>query len=193
MTSYDSPRYATVNRWDPSHLDRIDRLLPLDTGTRVLEVGCGSGHLTRRLAERGVDIFGVDTNPSAASVADTDRVLTMRAESLAFEGDSFDAIISVHAIEHMPALEAALVEMARVLRPGGRVLFVYPAEPIMGLYAIPTSIILHGTPFKARRVHCQRLWPSKVRGLVTPLGWVETHHEFRLLKSPQFVSRFTAV
>lgn len=155
-------------------------------------MGCGSGHLTRRLAERGVDIVGVDANPSAAEVADTDRVRTMRAEDLAFDDDSFDAIISVHAIEHIPALEAALVEMARVLRPGGRALFIYPAEPIMGLYAIPTSIILHGTPLEARRVHCQKLWPAKVRRLVTPLGWVETHHEFNLFKSPQFVSRFEA-
>lgn len=181
-----------VNRWDPSHLDKIDRLLPLDTGARLLEVGCGAGHLTRRLAERGVDVTGIDVNPNAAELAGTDRVRTMAAESLDFASDEFDAIVSVHAIEHIPALEAAFVEMSRVLRPGGTGLFVYPAEPIMGLFAIPTSIILHGTPFKARQVHCHRLWPAKLSRLVRPLGWTETHREFNLLKSPQFVSRFTA-
>lgn len=192
MSVYDSRRYALVNRWDPSHLETLDRLLPLQPSTTVLEVGCGSGHLTKRLAARGVDIIGVDANPNSAEVAETDRVRTMRAEALDFEDDSFDAIVSVHAIEHIPALEAALIEMARVLRPGGQALFIYPAEPIMGLYAIPTSVILHGTPFKAREVHCHKLWPAKVRRMVEPLGWTETHREFNLFKSPQFVSRFAA-
>lgn len=173
-------------------MDRVDQLMPLAAGSKVLEVGSGSGHLTRRLAERGVDIVGIDANPNAAAVAGTDRVRTMQAESLSFGDDSFDAIVSVHAIEHIPAIEAALVEMARVLRPAGAALFIYPAEPIMGLYAIPTSVILHGTPLKARQVHCHKLWPAKLRRLVSPLGWAETHHEFNLIKSPQFVSRFAA-
>lgn len=193
MSGYDSRRYALVNRWDPSHLEKVDRLLPLSPGTRVLEVGCGAGHLTRRLAERGVDIVGIDANPQASAVAGSDRVRTMRAEALDFDHGSFDAIVSLHAIEHIPALEMALTEMARVLRSGGRALFVYPAEPIMGLYALPTSVILHGTPFKARQVHCHKVWPAKLRRMVEPLGWTETHREFNLFKSPQFVSRFDAI
>jgi ubiquinone/menaquinone biosynthesis C-methylase UbiE len=192
MTAYDSRRYALINRWDSSHLDKVDQLLGSMVGEQVLEVGCGAGHLTKRLAERGVDIFGIDANPQASDVSGTDRVRTMQAEDLDFDDGSFDVIISVHALEHLPALEAALTEMARVLRPGGRALFIYPAEPIMGLYAIPTSIILHGTPFRAREVHCQKLWPARLRSMVEPLGWSETHHEFDLFKSPQFVSVFSA-
>jgi ubiquinone/menaquinone biosynthesis C-methylase UbiE len=191
MPEYDSRRYALVNRWDPQHLKTVDRLLPLDAGDRVLEVGCGSGHLTKRLAERGIDIVGIDANPNAREVADTDRVLHMRAEQLKFEDKEFDAVISVHAIEHIPPLDEAVAEMARVLQPQGRALFIYPAEPIQGLYAIPTSVILYGTPFKARQVHCHKLWPSKVRRIVEPFGLTETHHEFNLWKSPQFVSLFT--
>lgn len=193
VTAYDSRRYALVNRWDPSHLENVERLLPLLAGSRVLEVGCGTGHLTRRLAARGVDIVGVDVNPRAREIAGTGRVQTMGAEALDFDDGSFDAIVSIHAIEHIPALETALAEMARVLRPEGQALLVYPAEPIMGLYAIPTSIILHGNPFHARRVHCHKLWPSKLCRMVGPLGWRETHREFNLLKSPQFISRFRMV
>lgn len=192
MTLYDSRRYALVNRWDPSHLERVDRLLPLAPGSKVLEVGCGSGHLTRRLAERGIDIVGIDANPQAGAIAHSDLVRTMRAEALEFDDDEFDAIVSIHAIEHIPALEVALSEMARVLKPDGQALFVYPAEPIMGLYAIPTSVILHGNPFRAREVHCHKLWPAKVARMVASLGWVPTHEEFNLLKSPQFISRFLA-
>jgi len=191
MSVYDSRRYALVNRWDPQHLKTIDRLLPLSNGDRVLEVGCGSGHLTKRLAERGIDIVGIDANPNAREVAASERVLHMQAERLQFDDKEFDAIISVHAIEHIPPLEAAIAEMARVLQPQGRALFIYPAEPIQGLYAIPTSVILYRTPFKARQVHCHKLWPSKLRRFVEPFGLSETHHEFNLWKSPQFVSVFT--
>jgi len=190
MSDYDSKRYAMVNRWDPSHLDKIDRLLDLEPGDRVLEVGCGAGHLVKRLAERGIDIVGIDVNPNAAEIAGTDRVIEMAADSLDFPDDEFDAIVSVHAIEHIPELEAAAAEMARVLKPGGSALYIYPAEPIMGLYAIPTSIILHGTPFKAREVHCQKLWPAKLARMMTPLGMSQTHSEFNLIRSPQFVSVF---
>ena len=190
MSNYDSKRYAMVNRWDSSHLDKIDRLLDLEPGDRVLEVGCGAGHLVKRLAERGIDIVGIDVNPNAAEIAGTDRVIEMAAESLDFPDDEFDAIVSVHAIEHIPELEAAVVEMARVLKPGGSALYIYPAEPIRGLTAIPSAIILHVTPFKAREVHCQKLWPAKLARMMTPLGLSQTHSEFNLIKSPQFVSVF---
>lgn len=191
MSEYDSRRYALVNRWDPTHLKRIDRLLPLHPGQRVLEIGCGQGHLTTRLAGRGVDITGIDANPSAPEVSGSDRVLVMRAEHLDFADAEFDAIVSVHAIEHIPALEQAASEMARVLKPGAPALFIYPAEPIQGLYAIPTSVILYGNPFRARQVHCHRLTPSKVRDLMRPHGLAELHHELNLWKSPQFISLFS--
>jgi ubiquinone/menaquinone biosynthesis C-methylase UbiE len=179
-----------LNRWDSSHLEKVDRLLQLDDGLRVLEVGCGQGHLTKRLAERGLDVTGIDANPNAPEVAGTDRVLHMHGEDLTFDDDTFDVIVSIHALEHIPPLRDAIAEMARVLRKGGRAMHIYPAEPIMGLYAIPTSVILYGTPFRAREVHCHKLWPAKLRRLMEPHGMTEIHHEFNLIKSPQFVSVF---
>lgn len=193
MTIYDSRRYATINRWDRSHLERIDRLAGIGAGNRVLEVGCGQGHLTRALAERGAEIVGIDANPKAAEVAGTDLVSHMDAESLDFEDDSFDYVVSVHAIEHIPGLGDALAEMARVLKKGGEAVFIYPAEPIMGLYAIPTSIILHGTPFRAREVHCQKLWPAKLRAMMEPLGMQQVAGEFSLFKTPQFAAVFEKI
>lgn len=193
MTTYDSRRYAMINRWDPSHLKRIDRLIAIQSGDRVLEVGCGQGHLTRALVERGADVIGIDANPKAAELAGDGRVRHMVAESLDFDDESFDFIVSVHTIEHIPPLASALAEMARVLEPAGKALFIYPAEPIRGLYAIPTSIILHGTPFKAREVHCHKLTPSRVRAMFEPLGMRETGREFSLFKSPQFASVFEKV
>lgn len=189
--SYDSKRYALVNRWDPRHLETVDRLLGPEPGERILEVGCGRGHLTKRLLDLGADAIGIDANPHAAEHAVTDGVRTMDAAGLEFDDDSFDKIVSVHAIEHIPPIEDAFSEIARVLKPRGQALFIYPAEPIKGIWAVPTAVILHGNPFKATTVHCNWLWPSKVRGIAEPEGLVELHHEFNLLSSPQFVSLFT--
>lgn len=182
-----------LNRWDPSHLRRIDRLVAIEPGERVLEVGSGQGHLTRAISARGVDIVGIDANPSASEVAGHDLIKHMSAESLEFDDESFDVVISVHAIEHIPKLEEAFAEMVRVLTPGGQAAFVYPAEPIKGLYAIPTSIVLHGTPLKAREVHCHKLWPGQVRRMLEPLGMKETAREFSFFKTPQFASAFQKV
>lgn len=190
MTSYDSRRYALINRWDQSHLKRVNRLTSFSPGARVLEVGCGQGHLTRALAAQGVDIIGIDANPNAPEIAGNGLVRFMNAESLDFENDSFDVVISVHALEHIPDLDSALSEIARVLKPGGEAVHIYPAEPIQGMYAVPTSVILHGTPFKARQVHCHKLWPSKLRRMVEPLGMTQIASEFTLFKSPQFASVF---
>jgi 2-polyprenyl-3-methyl-5-hydroxy-6-metoxy-1,4-benzoquinol methylase len=182
MTTYDSRRYALINRWDPSHLERIDRLVSIREGDRVLEVGCGQGHLTKALAARGLDVTGIDANPQAEEVAESPLVRHMRAEDLEFDDASFDFVVSVHAIEHIPELDAALAEISRVLRDGGKAVFIYPAEPIMGLYAIPTSII-----------HCHKLWPAKLRGMVEPLGLRQVSSEFSLLWSPQFATAFEKI
>lgn len=185
---YDSLRYALVNRWDDRHLHTFERLLGPSPGPRVLEVGCGRGHLTKALQNLGLDVTGIDANPQAAAVAVTDGVHTMHAEALEFPDASFDTVVSVHAIEHIPPIEGAFAEMARVVRPGGRILLIYPAEPVQGVWAVPTSVILYRNPFKARRVHCHWLWPSKVRRLAAGAGLEHLHSEFNLFSSPQFVT-----
>src|SRR3990172_8303533 len=136
-TTYDSRRYALVNRWDPRHMRTVRRVVAPKPGWRVLDVGCGRGHLTMRLQELGCDATGVDANPQAAAVAVTSGIETMRAERLGFPDGTFDLVVSVHAIEHIPPLEQTLAEMARGLKPGGRLLLIYPAEPIKGIFPLP--------------------------------------------------------
>lgn len=81
---------------------------------RVLEIGCGRGWLQDIVADwTGVDI--VDTvRPYIRK-----PFFCASADALPFPSDSFDAIWSIHVLEHVPALEQALAEIQRVLRPGG--------------------------------------------------------------------------
>ena len=193
-SAYDSTRYIRINRRDTAHLGRVSRHLAPAPGSRVLEVGCGRGYLTRDMHERlGLDVTGTDLNPNVVDRAVTDRVRSMPATALDFPDETFDHVVTIHTIEHVPQIGTAFREMARVLKPGGTLLAVYPAEPIQGLFAIPTAVILHGNPFKAREVHCHLLTPRKVRGYAEPAGLAETLHEFSFFATPQFTSVFAKV
>jgi len=74
------------------------------------------------------------------------------------------------------------------VKPGGRMLFIYPAEPIRGLFAVPDAIIIYRNPFKARQLHRQKLRPKTVCAIGVAAGLEPVHSEFQLLSSPQFVT-----
>jgi ubiquinone/menaquinone biosynthesis C-methylase UbiE len=187
---YDSRKYALINRWNPRNLEIIRDWVAPSPGDRILDVGCGKGHLVKALSELGIESVGIDLNPNAADVAVVPRVKTMSAINLDFDDESFDAVVSFHSIEHIPRIEDALEEMARVVKHGGKVLLVYPAEPIRGLYAIPTSIILHRSPFKARQVHIHKLNPQVVAKLGAAVGLREVNRKLRMWPSPEYASLF---
>jgi SAM-dependent methyltransferase len=114
------------------------RLLRLDASSRVLEIGCGSGGITRRLAvETGASAVGVDVNrhgieaASAAAVREgvSSRVSFQVVDAgtrLPFGDASFDAIFCNDAINHLPGRADLFVDWHRVLKPGGRLLFTDP-------------------------------------------------------------------
>jgi SAM-dependent methyltransferase len=90
---------------------------------RVLDLGCGTGHSYTELGPR--ETVGVDIEPAALEGQDREtRVADMRA--LPFEGDAFDSVVAIQSIEHVPDAERMLAEVGRVLRPGGRAIFVTP-------------------------------------------------------------------
>ena len=96
---------------------------------RVLDLGCGVGHSYGRLAPR--ETVGVDLDPGALEGQDRQTVVAdMR--SLPFEDDSFDSIVAIQSIEHVPDPERALAEASRVLRPAGVAVFVTPNRLTLG-------------------------------------------------------------
>jgi ubiquinone/menaquinone biosynthesis C-methylase UbiE len=99
----------------------------------VLDVGCGTGYLLRRLAasyRSGRELFGVDPAPSMIEVSKqgTDderlRFLPAVAERLPFRDRSFDLVVSTTSFDHWSDQLAGLRECARVLVPGGRLVLV---------------------------------------------------------------------
>jgi SAM-dependent methyltransferase len=109
-------------------------LLGVAAGERVLDVGCGSGVVTRDVARRvgpAGRAVGVDQSPQFLAVA---RELAEgaglggrvefregSAQSLPFPDGAFDVVVAVTVLSHTPGGESAIPEMARVVRPGGRV------------------------------------------------------------------------
>lgn len=99
----------------------------LALGDRVLDVGCGTGVLARAAADRvGADgrVTGLDLNAGMLAVARRLRPQVDWREgdatNLPFASNSFDAVVSQYALMYFPDRAAALKEMVRVLRPGGR-------------------------------------------------------------------------
>lgn len=185
---YHSRRYALINRWNPANFEIIRDWVKPVPGHRVLDIGCGKGHVVKALRELGVLAEGIDLNPAAAEVALVPQVKTMSATELDYPDDTFDSVVSFHAIEHIPEIDNALAEISRVVKPGGNVLLVYPAEPIRGLYAVPTAIILHRNPLKARQVHVHNLKPAVVASKLTNVGLEPVRSELRLLPSPEYAT-----
>jgi SAM-dependent methyltransferase len=94
------------------------------TGTRVLDLATGPGYVAGRAAERGATVVGVDVAPAMVSIAARwNPGLEFRAadvHELPFDGGSFDAVVGNFVIMHLGRPEQAMGEVARVLRPGGR-------------------------------------------------------------------------
>ena len=104
----------------------LSRYLELRPGERILDVACGSGYWTHKLAAaHGCTAVGIDLSEREVATAQRHHSGThctyrlSPAEKLAFPAESFDKVISVCALEHFSSDTAALEEMARVLKPDG--------------------------------------------------------------------------
>jgi len=188
---YRSREYAMLNKPIEigRHLERVRRYLRPRPDDRLLEIGCSRGFLTQRVREElSPSTTGVDLNPEAIANACVDGLSVMDAQALAYEDESFDKIYSFHCIEHIPDLSGAFREMSRVLKPGGRILLVYPAEPIRGLYVVPTAIILFGNALRAREIHLHKLWPAKIERMLAGTSLEVTASALDFLLTPQFIT-----
>lgn len=96
---------------------------------RALDIGCGRGLLLNKLRQRGWEVAGTELSEDAASYARELLHLPVTTESVeeaSFPNDHFDLVILWHVLEHLPNPRSTLHEVARILKPGGRVLIGVP-------------------------------------------------------------------
>jgi len=119
--------------WQRHFTDGVDpeyeeQILPLADqhlahASRLLDVGCGEGQVSRRVARHGVAVVGVDPTPgqlvTAAARGGGVRYARAAAEALPFATGAFDAAVICLTLEHLEPFEPAVHEVARILEPGG--------------------------------------------------------------------------
>ncbi len=107
---------------DPVMLDRAGDV----TGLDVLDVGCGEGRFARMLAERGAHVVGIDPTPDLIEAGRAKgaavKYLLGTAERLPVDDASADLVICYLVLIDVNDHRRAIAEMARALRPGGRLL-----------------------------------------------------------------------
>lgn len=182
---YQSVLYA-LTRTEQLFFEVVKKHLAPQKGDRILEIGCNMGRLVRKIQDIAPNTYGIDINKKAIAAGVAPKLQTMDATGLKFTDASFDKIYSTHTIEHIPALAEALKEMARVLKRGGKVLLVYPAEPIRGLFCLLSALLLWQNPLK---LHVYKLTPNRLlKEFVPGTGLAHIKSEFSLFPGPQFLT-----
>jgi SAM-dependent methyltransferase len=118
-------------------------LLPVLPGDRLLDMGCGGGRHAFEAARRGAHVVALDTDRSeldqatavfaamaeAGEIPDGASAMAVSGDAtcLPFADESFDKVIAAEVLEHLPGDQAAMNEIARVLRPGGIAAVTVPA------------------------------------------------------------------
>lgn len=157
-------RYDAMNRVLSFGLDRAwrrrtVRALQLGERPRVLDLATGTGDLAIDIARMhpGAQVIGLDPSPRMLAIAEAkllrrglvDRVMLVRgdAQQLPYANCEMDAATIAFGIRNVPDRPAALREMARVVRPGGRIAVLELGEPEGGLLG------------RAARFHCRHVVP----------------------------------
>lgn len=117
-------------RWYWDFRDRA--ALAWVNGTHILDAGCGEGITLEKLVKRfpHATVQGIDTDPANIRICEA-HSLPIRKGSLydlPYSENSQDCCVFMEVIEHLDAPERALEEITRVLRPGGRLVIVYPID-----------------------------------------------------------------
>jgi 2-polyprenyl-6-hydroxyphenyl methylase/3-demethylubiquinone-9 3-methyltransferase len=123
--------FRPLHDLNPVRLDYIDGRVGL-AGRRVADVGCGGGLLAEGMARRGARVLGIDLSSQAVAVAKLHALESgvavdyreMAAEALASaEPGAFDLVTCLEMLEHVPDPAAVVAATARLVRPGGDVVF----------------------------------------------------------------------
>jgi len=145
-----APSYERLNRYisggqDRRWRERMVRDLALPSGSRILDLACGTGDLCRDLERvAGHRPIGIDFSAGMLAHAHTDAPL-VRGDALCLPvpDGAADGITCGFALRNFTALPDFFAECARALRPGGRFAFLDPARPRFAPFRIGNDIWFH--------------------------------------------------
>lgn len=137
MMTIHNPSTLAAARGEPSYVwrDGQERRLRMIghwgeiNGTRVLEAGCGVGAYSSQIRRRYslfVEAFDIEFERVKEAQVDTPHALVSAAEFVPYRSNTFDTILSNEVIEHVADDRAAVAEMVRTLKPGGRIVLFCP-------------------------------------------------------------------
>jgi len=135
-----APRYDMVNRLMTFGLDQVWRRttvssLSLPPGSRVLDLACGTGDLSRIALRAGHQVIGADLSAGMlAANGTTTPLVEADGSRLPFSDGAFDGLVCGYALRNFTDLAATLAECARVLRPGGRLAVLEVDAPTSRLW-----------------------------------------------------------
>jgi ubiquinone/menaquinone biosynthesis C-methylase UbiE len=116
-------------------LQIIERMANVRRGDRLLEVGCGGGHVLQRFPQAkitGVDVSGEMLNKAREKLTGLDfELLKGELQALELPEKSFDAIICTEVIEHVVEPEPILEEIARLAKPNARIVITFPNDNLI--------------------------------------------------------------
>ncbi|RDS86212.1 class I SAM-dependent methyltransferase [Dyella psychrodurans] len=121
LQNWSPQLYANNARFVGDLASAAVKLLDPQAGERVLDIGCGDGYLTKKIAAGGAQLVGIDYSPELASAARARglEVHVLSAEVMEFDNE-FDAAFSNAALHWMLNAKALVAGVERALKPGGR-------------------------------------------------------------------------
>lgn len=99
----------------------------LSKGTKLLDVGCGTGHFLMAAKAAGFDVLGIEPDEDARRFAnEKNNVKALNRDSFLTLSDQFDVISLWHVLEHLPDLNADIDRLSALLKPDGKLLIAVP-------------------------------------------------------------------
>jgi 2-polyprenyl-3-methyl-5-hydroxy-6-metoxy-1,4-benzoquinol methylase len=164
---------SRMNRYEVTKRIRIvfEDVLPARLeGLRLLDAGCGTGRFSAIAAARGARVTALDVGErllaKVAEKCDCERVVGS-VERLPFADESFDVVLCSEVVEHLRSPRAGVGELARVVRPGGRLVLTTPNRA--WLPALLLASALRMRPYEGIE---NWVWPRALRRWMQEAGLV---------------------